>query len=102
VIGQNVNFSAEAAIWTQQHDPQSATFEIYSAPVVVEDRAWISFRSTVLPGTTIGEGAVVAANAVVTKDVPKFTIVGGIPAKVIGSRNHNLTYKFEGHYLPLI
>jgi len=102
VIGRNVNFSSEAAIWTVQHDPQSATFEIYSAPVVIEDRAWISFRSTVLPGTTVGEGAVVAANAVVTKDVPKFAIMGGIPAKAIGVRNHNLTYEFRGHPLPII
>lgn len=47
-IGRNVNFSSEAAIWTAQHDPQSATFAIRVAAVVIEDRAWLSFRSTVL------------------------------------------------------
>ena len=49
---------------------------------MIEDYAWISFRATVLPGVRIGRGAVVAANAVVTKDVEDYAIVGGIPAKV--------------------
>jgi maltose O-acetyltransferase len=55
--------------------------------VVVGDHAWLSFRCTVLPGVTIGEGAVVAAGAVVTKDVPRYAIVAGIPARVIGERS---------------
>ena len=77
-IGRNVNLSSEVAIWTLQHDPQAADFGTKGGPVVVEDRAWLSFRCTVLPGVTIGEGAVVAAGSIVTKDVAPFTIVAGV------------------------
>lgn len=54
------------------------------APVVIGDRVWIGTRAVVLKGVTIGDGAVVAAGAVVTKDVPPGAVVGGIPAKVVG------------------
>lgn len=53
------------------------------APVTIEKKAWIGFNATILKGVTIGEGAIVAAGAVVTKDVPRYSIVGGNPAKVI-------------------
>lgn len=53
------------------------------APVVIEDRVWIGQRSMILPGVTIGEGAVVAAGAVVTRNVPKNCLVAGVPARVI-------------------
>lgn len=96
-IGENVNISSEASIWTAQHDPQSSEFGSVVAPVIIKDRAWISHRAIILPGITIGEGAVVAAGAVVTKDVAPYTMVGGIPAKVIGERNRNLTYDFAQH-----
>jgi maltose O-acetyltransferase len=56
------------------------------APIVIEDGAWIGGGAIVLPGVTVGRGAVIAAGAVVTKDVEPYTIVGGIPAVVIGSR----------------
>jgi galactoside O-acetyltransferase len=55
------------------------------APVVVGNMAWIGFGAAILKGVTIGEGAVVAAKSVVTKDVPPWTIVGGNPARVIRS-----------------
>ena len=54
--------------------------------IVVDDDVWIGYRSTVLSGVHIGQGAVVAAGAVVTKDVPPYAIVGGVPAKIIGYR----------------
>ena len=53
------------------------------APIHIGKRVWIGSNATVLPGVTIGDGAVVAAGAVVTKDVPANTVVGGVPAKVI-------------------
>lgn len=59
---------------------------ITRGPIVVEDDVWLGFRSTVMSGVTIGKGAVVAAGAVVTKDVPPYAIVGGVPAKVIKYR----------------
>ena len=53
------------------------------APIVIGDRAWIGTRAIILKGVTVGEGGIVAAGSVVTKDVPPWTIVGGNPAKVI-------------------
>lgn len=55
-------------------------------PVVIEDDVWIGANSTILKGVTIGEGSVVAAGSVVTKNVPAYTIVGGVPAKIIKNR----------------
>lgn len=52
-------------------------------PIVIEDNVWIGSNSTILPGVTIGYGSIVAAGAVVSKNVPPMTIVGGVPAKVI-------------------
>jgi acetyltransferase-like isoleucine patch superfamily enzyme len=95
-VGSDVNFSSEVMIWTAQHDPQSADFVTRFAPVVIEDRAWISCRAIVLPGVTIGEGAVVAAGAVVTRSIEPYSLVGGVPAKLIGKRNPNLTYRLTG------
>ena len=100
-IGSNVNFSSEVMIWTAQHDPQSPSFETRFAPVVIEDYAWLSCRTVILPGVTIGKGAVVAAGAVVTKSVDPYTVVGGVPAKPIGKRNPNLTYNLTDGGIPL-
>ena len=52
-------------------------------PVIIEENVWIGDKVTILPGVTVGQGAVIAANSVVSKDVPAFSVVGGIPAKVI-------------------
>jgi acetyltransferase-like isoleucine patch superfamily enzyme len=102
-IGRNVNFSSEVALWTLQHDPQSPTFEMEGGSIVIEDEAWISFRATILPGVRIGRGAVVAAGAVVTKDVPAYAIVGGVPAKVIGERTRDLRYDLaDGPPVPFV
>ena len=52
-------------------------------PVHIEENAWLGANATILPGVTVGKNAIVAAGAVVTKDVPANTIVAGIPARVI-------------------
>ena len=61
---------------------------IRSAPVVIEDDAWVGFNATVLKGVTIGRGAVVGAASVVTRDVPPWTVVAGNPARSIGVAEH--------------
>jgi len=99
-IGEDVNISSEVALWTMQHDPQSPLFEAEGAPIRIENRAWLSFRSVVLPGVLIGEGAVVAAGAVVTRDVAPYTIVGGVPAVPIGERSRDLRYRFTSRGTP--
>lgn len=66
----------------QKGQPQTAGL-IKTAPVVIHDHAWISYNVCVLKGVTIGEGAIVGAGSVVTKDVPAWTMVAGNPAKVI-------------------
>jgi maltose O-acetyltransferase len=93
--GDDVSIGPEAAILTLGHDPQSPTFADRGGDVVIGGRAWIGYRATILPGILIGEGAVVGAGAVVTKDVPPFTIVAGNPARKIGERNRDLSYRLN-------
>lgn len=103
VIGENVNFSSGVSLWTDQHDYNDPYFRCMPnkyGPIFIKDRAWIGPGAIILHNVTIGEGAVVAAGAVVTKDVPPFTLVGGVPAKPIAKRNTDLKYEFEGDYLP--
>lgn len=100
-IGKNVNFSTGAWLWTLQHDVQDPKFGIKNQGkrIVIHDRAWLSNRVILLPGAEIGEGAVVAAGAVVTKSLESYSIYGGVPAKKIGDRNQNLTYVFDGSHM---
>lgn len=91
-IGKNVSISEEVIILTADHDLNSPYFAGRTKKVVIEDYAWIGTRSMILPGVHIGKGAVVAAGAVVTKDVKPYTVVGGVPAKEIQQRTENLTY----------
>lgn len=85
-IGKSVSIGYDAIIWTLNHDYNDIHFSVKGAPVEIGDFAWICSRSIILPGVKIGEGAVVASNAVVTHDVEPYTIVAGIPAKPIGKR----------------
>lgn len=104
-IGNNVVFSSNVSIWTEQHDHRDSLFRCetqYKKSVIIDDRAWIGPNTIILHSVHIGEGAVVAAGAVVTKDVPPYAIVAGIPAKKIGERNHNLTYEFDGSHRHFI
>ena len=59
---------------------------MFTAPVIIGKDTWIGARSSILPGVTIGDGAIIGINAVVTKDVPPKTVVGGIPARIIKER----------------
>lgn len=98
-IGENVQLGSYVKLWTGSHDHDDPYFRSMPnkrGPIKIGDRAWIGPNVTILHSVTIGEGAVVAAGAVVTKNVDPYTIVGGIPAKKIGERSHDLRYEFDG------
>jgi len=85
-IGNGVAIGHHVVIITTDHaigSPRYRASTITCKPVIIEDGAWLAARVTVLPGVTIGAGAVVASGAVVTRDVPPNTLTGGVPSKVI-------------------
>jgi maltose O-acetyltransferase len=96
-IGNNVNMGGHVQVFTLEHDPQARDFGIKGGPVIIRDYAYIATRTIILPGVTIGEGAVVAAGAVVTRDVEPYSIVAGVPARKIGERTRDLEYKLDYH-----
>lgn len=83
-IGENVTVSPQVFITTGDHSPEDLAS--VSAPVTIGDGVFIGARAMVLAGVTVGRHSIVGAGAVVTKDVPPYSIVGGVPAKVIRKR----------------
>jgi putative colanic acid biosynthesis acetyltransferase WcaF len=94
-VEPDVSISREVCVLTAEHEPDSPDFEAALAPVRFGRRSWIATRAVVLPGVCIGEAAVVAAGAVVTGDVDPYTVVGGIPARVLGKRREPLSYELD-------
>lgn len=92
IIGNNVMMARECIINPNNHNmddisiPMNQQGLAHVKPVIIEDDVWIGSRAIILTGVHIGRGSVVAAGAVVTHDVPDFSIVGGVPAKVIKYR----------------
>jgi maltose O-acetyltransferase len=85
-IGDRVQFGFQVTLVTGDHligPPESRAGEHRARPIRIEEGAWIGARATILPGVIIGRGAVVAAGAVVTRDVPANALVAGVPAKVL-------------------
>lgn len=104
-IRKSAVIAYDAIIWTLNHDYNDENFCGKGAPVEIGAYAWICSRSIILPGITIGEGAVVASGAIVTKDVEAYSIVAGIPAKPIGKREKKewkYGYKKELDYMHII
>lgn len=84
-IGNYVRISPYVLIMDSDHHNvyNHSSNEFKTCKVVIEDDVWIASKATILKGVRVGKGAVIATNAVVTKDVPPYTLVGGIPAKVL-------------------
>lgn len=98
IIGSHVDIASSVMIYNSEHNINENDFavpeKVTEESVVIGDYVFIGPRVIILPGVKIGKGAVVGAGAVVTKDVPDYQIVGGVPAKIIGERkNKNLSYK---------
>lgn len=94
VIGDHTDIASEVMIYNSEHNLNDPEFKATNEPVEIGDYVFIGPRAIILPGVKIAKGAVVAAGAVVTKDVSEFSIVGGVPAKVIGERkNKNPNYR---------
>ncbi|MBD3279709.1 MAG: acyltransferase [Candidatus Pacebacteria bacterium] len=85
-IGNHVDIASDVMIWTSEHDIHHPQMKAIEAKVVIEDYVFIGPRAIILPGVKISKGAVVAAGAIVTKDVAPKSIVAGIPAKKIADR----------------
>ena len=92
-IGNNVGIAHNTKIYTLGHDLNDSQFKTKGAPVSIEDNVFIFSNALIMPGITIGEGAIVLAGSVVTKDVEPWTIVGGNPARKIRDRGHDVDYK---------
>lgn len=85
-IGNHVSVASQVLIYNSEHDVHREDMGVVEEPVVIEDYVFVGPRAIILPGVKIGKGAVVAAAAVVTKDVSAGKIVAGIPAREIGER----------------
>lgn len=97
-IGENVSVSRKTTILSMGHDYNDPLFKLKGGSVRINDDVWIGYDALILPGITIGKGAVVAAKSVVTKDVPDYVVVGGNPAKIITTRKKQ-TYE-SVYYRP--
>jgi len=91
-IGRNAVVSQGAYLCAASHDISSLFFELEARPIVIGDNVWVAARSVVLPGVRLGEGAVVAAGAVVSRDVDPWVVVAGNPARSIKMRKLERAY----------
>ncbi|HBK28739.1 MAG TPA: acetyltransferase [Parabacteroides sp.] len=90
-IGENVMMGPDVTILSQTHNIERTDIPMgkqgmREAEVIIGNDVWIGMRSIIMPGVKIGDGAVIGAGAVVTKDVPDYAIVGGVPARIIKYR----------------
>lgn len=89
ILKDNIAIGPEVTFFAAGHDSSDINLKDTGAPIIIESFVWIGGKSIILQGITIGEGAVIAAGSIVTKDVEPYTIVGGTPAKFIKKRELN-------------
>lgn len=96
-IGDGTLIGHQVVIATLNHDPDpEKRGDMFPRPVKIGAKVWIGSHATLLPGVTVGEGAIVAAGAVVTRDVPPRSVVAGVPARVIKSIRPHCKSWLEG------
>lgn len=101
-IGSGTIISRNVQIWTSNHNYDSDDLlcipydkRMILKPVIISENVWIGTSVIFIPGVTVGEGAVIGAGSVVTKDVPPFAVVGGNPAKIIKYRNKEKYFELK-------
>jgi len=97
IIGDNVSIAGQNFILTHSKPMtyHKKISEAYVAPVIIENNVWVAINVTILPGVRIGEGSVIAAGSVVTKDIPPFVFAAGIPAKPIKDISEKLKHNYS-------
>lgn len=95
-IDHDTNISSHTKLITGSHDIDDPQFSASFLPIRIGHHCWVGTGAIVLQGVTIGDGSVVAAGAVVTKDIPPFEVWGGVPAKYIRNRNKDFRYEVKG------
>ena len=100
-IGENVSISNDVILLTADHDMDRPDMQARKRKIIIEDYVWIGTRAMIMPGVTLSRGCVVAAGAVVTKDVGPFEVVGGVPARVIRIRLQKSAYTYDTVYKRL-
>ena len=87
-LGERALVSQNSHLCTASHDFDTPAFRLVAAPIRVENDGWVAADAFVAPGITLNEGAVALARSVVTRDVPRWTVVAGNPAKALRNRKH--------------
>ena len=100
-VGEDVLVSSDSQLLTANHNVDSDDFERQVARIEIADHAWIATRAIVLAGVSVGQGAVVSAGGVATRDVPARTVVGGVPARRVAERSGGIDYRLGGRRPPL-
>lgn len=100
IINNDTDIGPFTKIWTLEHDPNSETHDVKGANVIIEDHVWIASCCIILPGVVIKRGSVIASGSLIIKDVNEKDIVGGVPAKKIGTRENSLQYRLQ--FKPLL
>jgi len=85
-IGSHATISQQAYLCSASHDAHDPAFPLIAAPISIGARAWICARATVMPGVTVGDGAVLALGAVATHNLDAWTVYGGLPARKLSER----------------
>ncbi len=94
-IGNNVNLSGFSFFISQSHDVNDPYGHTLLEKIRIKDDAWVATHAMIMPGVTIGRGAVVAAGSVVVRDVPDYVVVAGNPARQIGTRSTDVRYRLN-------